>query len=1388
MANTIFWRKSVSNNIYQPKTSRLSYRLAAYFLSVLMMMSPVAPSIAEQLSDAAIQSQLAIDPVYEPIESYDYQYQTPSYIENSSPNATHIKSFYDRIFSEYKEGLGAPTWVPIIVDDITIIIPTYPRYKYIGTPVVQSRYIRTQINALLGRTLIDASNAAYASEAAQLNTLYNNAISYLMGTPNLKFGDRLNRHQDGSGLAQDIVWPELRQINGENVIVPVVYLSQATVDQHRVVNHQTTFNSNVSVGSLTIDGVTINTGRDTFIQVADNLYNGGTINGAGALKIVSGGTLSNISGVIQSEGDLVVGAHSIHSQTLVHRYDNAFEQGYRYGEISSFNSANGDVTIRSFSDIVFQGATASAGGELTLAADGSIYLGAEQLFSGHQSRYENTGRSSVSYLQSSLTATDTIKLIANGTITIDAAELVSDEGHIELLAGMGITVEDELAHMRSYMQGTYGKREINEEAYQTVAIRSMLDAGKGIRLHTALGDITLKASEIASAEGTFVNAESGKVNMLMAVETDHYSYSEVKKSLFTTKTTNRGRTIENAVPNTIIGGFQAEALYGLNVEYEGNPDLSFDEQVAELSQMPGLEWMAEVRNSPDYANVDWSEISLAYEEWNETTTTLSPAAMAILSIAVAIATQGAGTGLVEALGASGTAFAPAISAGVSSLISQATLALANGAVNGDISGAINDFLSKDTFKSLAVAMVTAAAINYIDTEFFTPSADELNTIQNNAELVEAGRDSATSATIEAAGQNARELALNVSLGDQVVHSISHATVKAGISSSILGIDFSDSFRAALMSDATNRIGEFAANGIAKAFDQSDATAFDTAMKYISHAGVGCVLGAVTAAANTENIESNCAAQAGGAVIGEFIGEQTRDSQEVEEARQELEDFVRGQAQDVISLQAQGYSPDEIKKILNEQRSVLYNELMNLRQKGINLAQFSAALIAFTAGADAAAINAASTGASNAARNNALSFKKLGEYLAKAAAQLEEMLTNPEGILEPLVNAAADQVIKIGVELSDSEEASRVLDALLPFSGISRSAIESLGLDLTDPAIVAGFAAAIIDTVGIGAVLADMKLRSSLPATLLTDFQSQITNVERVGKTVQETVELITNFENVAAAVANTFEEAIIDNDPLAKAQVARILGGVVIGEALGAITVAASGASGGLAGVVGVPITALRLQRVLSLLKDLADQGRVNLNRVLDSLPVNVRYTNGPDGTKAEIESRNFDEGVDQEGVISDKISGQYSDKTNAELTDGLKNSSGITRDNYANELAKRYTHRAEGNDRLVLGKYIEDGYDYRSEAQTNGGYWFETDDDFYPRLLDDDIAWVVNRKLILNFMEDGIPKIELFGELRDEVLANRTQSVTSREILLLEAYSGRYGYRRDGTSWVKVE
>ena len=939
-------------------------KLTASITAFAMMFQVASPAVAAMLPDNVIEVDLNSNPEFERVYNDDHQFQASSYLQGSELTATNLKSFYDYLKQNHVHTLGEPTYVPIDAGDITTFIPVYDEHKLVGDSLVQSRYVRAQIQAVLGRSIIDSDLPEYQDEATQLNTLYNNAIDHINANPNLLFGQQLNLDQAASGLAKDIIWPELRTINGEQVIVPVVYITAETYAARAVTYHQVQFNGAVSFNQLTVDDVEIQFGRNAFLNVARDLINGGTLTATDDLQIVVGGTLQNLSGIIQSTGDLKIGAHSINSETLVHRYDFGGEQGGRFGEISEINSINGDVTLRSYSDILIQGGHVNAGnGNITFAADGSIKIGSAQLataFEGYDAGWY-VNRSNVDHLTSSLTAEDTIKLIANGEIKIDAAEIISDQGHIELLAGLGITIEDDFNVTQSQTQGRFKKTSIDTSVYKTVAMRALLDAGKGLRLHSELGDITLRAADIRTNEGASVSAKNGAVSLLMTTETDHYSYSEVKKGMFTVKTTNQGHNIETGVPNTVMGGLAVEAFKTLQVEYEGDSSLTLDEQITKLSEFDGLSWMADVRANT--ADVDWTAIELQYEEWNETNTSLSPAFAAVISIAVAIATSGTSTGWLDA----------AMNAGMTSLASQATIALANGIVNGDVSQALDDLASSDTFKNIAVSMVTAGALAKLDEVFFSTDTEALDAAAEAKATAIA--NNATQLEIQAAVDAAIKKATTVSLTAQAGQAVMHATVQAGMSTAILGGDFSDQFKQALVQQGIDALGQYMAEKIGEAFDHNkNPTGLDTALKYISHAGAGCIVGVVTAE-NSGQADSSaaCASGAGGAVIGEAIATQYRSNDEILGAKKALDDFMKDNAEYISQLADLGYTRQEINSILSRTTDLNHytSEINKLKQQGVDLARLGAAIGAFAAGADAAGINIASDLGANAAENNAL---------------------------------------------------------------------------------------------------------------------------------------------------------------------------------------------------------------------------------------------------------------------------------------------------------------------------------------------------------------------------------------------------------------------------------
>lgn len=972
----------------------------------------------------------------------DFLYERAAYLDNDEPYEAGVaRQLYERLQSEHIASLGTPSYVPIITDDIATIVPVFDDPKAVGDGYTQSHLIRHQVSFLLRRHLIDGDKFA-ESEATQRITLYQNAFNYAV-TKNIQYGSRLGIDVDNSPI--DMIWPEKRYIDGQEVVVPVVYLTSGTVNANKVNTHEDQFNGVTQFGSIHLNDVGIKAGRDAFLYAAKSIVveNNGYISGLGNLSVEAGeeivlksGVISSngnlnlraggdfqlVSSTIKSQGDLYVGAHNVVAQTLVHRFDYNGGQGTRFGQIASINSATGDVFVQAMNDIAFYGASVSAGGGIKLAADGNIYLGTVQ--GGSSSSYVDGGwkidTSSVEYLRTFLSAEETISLIAGGQIVIDAASIVSDEGHIEMLAGLGITIEDEMAEHRTYQKGKFGKKKKEITDYQTVAIRSILDAGKGVRLHTDLGDITLKATEITSAEGAHVSASNGKVNLLLSKELDHYSYVSTYKGTFKIKNRNEGHYIETAIPNAIVGGLKVEAAYGLNVEYVGDPNLSFVEQIGTLSKLEGMQWIAQICN-PDAnwdeietvqcnnPDVNWIEAQLAYDTWKESNSSVTPALAALITVVVAVVTGGAGIGLTglmtTAVGGS-TVLGGALAAGITAMASQTTIALASGNIR-NLSDMVEFQTNSETMKNVASSMITAGAVasvnNYFDTGNFLD-------LEKGAE---------TAANFSATGTN-------IQLVDQAAQAVVNATVKAGVNALVYGGDLGDFqqiLAQSLAQDAINQLGAKIANKIGRLAD-SNPPQIGEALRYVSHAALGCGMGVASAKAGglDEKPIYSCQSGAGGAVVGEAI------------AQTYSEFMMTDQQKEVVGwFKSKGIFTEEEFAALSPAEKIEYaklvatmrvspNELRDLQAKGVDLAKMGAALIAFSAGAN---VNIAAQTAENAAENNWFQLVVLAArgavilYTAIEVYQTTEdaIATYEEYVNEPDPAKQTEILIKLAKQLS-----------------------------------------------------------------------------------------------------------------------------------------------------------------------------------------------------------------------------------------------------------------------------------------------------------------------------------------------------------------------------------
>jgi len=348
-------------------------------------------------------------------------------------------------------------------------------------------------------------------------------------------------------------------------------------------------------------------------------------------------------------------------------------------------------------------------------------------------------------------------------------------------------------------------------------------------------DVILRASVLDSDGSTTLDAENGTVALLTAKDTDFQSIKTDSSNALWFKTRDAGHVHETVqmVKITADGGLVINAGNGVVVEYRDTGSL--EDSVEVLSQQPGLEWMAQVRDRDDAV---WQAVQEAHKEWDYKAEGLSGAASAVIAIAIAIATYGAGAALVGA--AQGTIQAAVANAALTTLATQASLSLINN--KGNLGAAFKDLASKETLKALATSMVVAGLT--------TGLVDAINAGLPDGQAIASSAKTAT-------------------LTQKIAYQSIQASVKTLADATINGQDLGDALKANLMSAAVNvassvafkAIGDFAGS---KGVEIPDGDI----RKVIMHAAAGCAIGQLTS--------KNCMAGAIGAGLQELAGDVFKD--------------------------------------------------------------------------------------------------------------------------------------------------------------------------------------------------------------------------------------------------------------------------------------------------------------------------------------------------------------------------------------------------------------------------------------------------------------------------------------------------------------------------------
>ncbi|MCQ9424353.1 DUF637 domain-containing protein [Pseudomonas sp. LJDD11] len=404
------------------------------------------------------------------------------------------------------------------------------QWKRLGDGYYEQRLVQQAVVSRTGQRYL----AGLTSDEATFKYLMDNALAS-RDALKLSVGVSLTGEQVAA-LTHDIVWMEEQQVQGQRVLVPVLYLAQAD-------------------NRLAANGALIQ-GNDLQLIAGNNLNNVGTLLSRNNLSAKAGSNLLN-SGLIQTEQRLaleadnnlinhaggVISGHdvsllakdgSVSNERSVTRHQSAMGASV-WREDFADNPARiesaGDLQAKAGKNINNIGGVMQAQGGVRLEAGQDVNIVAAQTQEGRINGANHT-RSSVTQLPASVSAGQNIGVQASNDINVIASQ-VEAQGNLVMNAGNNLNITS-AANESQYYSKT---KKVTDQQEHTQQVASTLTAKGNVAL-SAKQDLTVSASQVKAGDAAYLYA-GNNLNLLAEKNRDYSLYDMKKKGSFGAKQTQR---------------------------------------------------------------------------------------------------------------------------------------------------------------------------------------------------------------------------------------------------------------------------------------------------------------------------------------------------------------------------------------------------------------------------------------------------------------------------------------------------------------------------------------------------------------------------------------------------------------------------------------------------------------------------------------------------------------------------------------------------------------------------------------------------------------------------------------------------------------------------------
>ncbi|WP_395609742.1 DUF637 domain-containing protein [Pseudomonas sp. B22129] len=409
-------------------------------------------------------------------------------------------------------------------------------WRRLGDGQYETRLIRDAVLAQTGQRFL--AGGLY-SDADQFRYLMDNGLAS-KDALRLSLGVALTGQQV-SALTHDIVWMENRVVDGQTVLVPVLYLAQAD--------------------SRNVRGNSLIQGRDLNLVTGGDLINVGTLRASNNLSAVSSGSIYT-GGLVEAGNNLsLLAQDSIRNAMAGEIRGNQVSLAALKGDITNDNTAiqvRDGAGMRTLTDtsagtiVARENLAMDAGrdltnrGALTAGKDANLTAGRDLNLiaaSGTRVKHETrdggekyTVTTDVKNLAASVTAGGDINLKAGQDVNIIGSKATTGKD-LNIQAGRDFNVASVSDVHNVEGKEKDGKKRIKTADEQTTQVASVLTAG-GDFVSQAGRDTTIVASKISVGNEAYLYS-GDKLSLLAAQDSTYTLYDMKKKGGWGAKETKR---------------------------------------------------------------------------------------------------------------------------------------------------------------------------------------------------------------------------------------------------------------------------------------------------------------------------------------------------------------------------------------------------------------------------------------------------------------------------------------------------------------------------------------------------------------------------------------------------------------------------------------------------------------------------------------------------------------------------------------------------------------------------------------------------------------------------------------------------------------------------------